>query len=295
VRGAVALARRLQVPTLIVALTMVALGTSLPEFIVALQAVFTGYPGILLGNVVGSNIANVLLVGGLTAVIYPLARGDDAVRRDSAIMVVVSLAFAMACLDGEVHRGTGAILTASLVVVLLLAARDVMAHRETRVQAPSEWILGVPSRRRIILLFVGVGIVGLPVGARLVVESAVDLATALGVPETVVGLTIVAVSTSLPELATTVVAAYRQQTEMVLGTIVGSNIFNIVFIMGVSALASPVPIVVPAGFITLDLPVMLAAASVLTLFVWLRLRIGRVVGALLTLGYAVYVVGVLWG
>ncbi|NIP57219.1 MAG: sodium:calcium antiporter, partial [Gemmatimonadetes bacterium] len=146
VRGAVALARKAQVSPLVVALTVVALGTSLPEFIVAIQALLTGYPGILLGNVVGSNVANVLLVGGLTAAVYPVAPGDDAVRRDAAVMVALSLVFAGLCVTTGLDRVAGTAFVLGMVGVLFVAGRDALrAKRDIAEGTPLEWVLGLPS------------------------------------------------------------------------------------------------------------------------------------------------------
>jgi len=289
VRGAVALARRANVPPIIVALTVVALGTSLPELVVSLQAVFQGYPGIVLGNVVGSNIANVLLVGGVSAIVYPLAFPGGSIRRDTLVMVAASLAFTFFCLIHGLDRLTGVLFLAALLAVMIPTVRDAArAHQESGGQAPMEKVLGLPSHRPVIFVFIFAGIVGLPVGARLVVDAAVEVAFSLGMSEALVGLTIIAFSTSLPELATTLVAAYRKETEVAIGTLVGSNIFNILAIMGISALVAPEGIPVPLLSLFLDLPVMLAAALLVTAFVWLRRPIGRVAGISMTLGYVAY-------
>ena len=217
VRGSVALARRTRIPPMIVALTVVALGTSLPELIVALQAVVAGYPGILLGNVIGSNIANVLVVGGLTAAVHPLVLGDGRMRRDSGIMTAASVLFIFLCLGG-LQREDGAILLVGLAGILTLTARGVLRARPgTRSNSPIEWVLGLPSRPPLILFFIVAGVIGLPVGAKLFVDSSVEIAGWLGVSDAVVGLTIVALGTSLPELATTLVAARQGRTEMVVG------------------------------------------------------------------------------
>ena len=182
---------------------------------------------------------------------------------------------------------------AALLGVLVLAGRDV-ARAQSQVQSPAgasaDWVLGLPSRPGLILAFLAVGVVGLPLGAHMVVNAAVEIAIGIGVTETVAGLTIVAVSTSLPELATTVVAARRHETDVVIGTIVGSNIFNIVLIMGVAAVVSPTAISVSRSFALLDLPVMLGAALLVTLFAWTGRRIGRRVGAVFAIGYVAYFV-----
>lgn len=292
VRGAVGLARRAHVPPLAVALTVVAMGTSLPEFIVALQAIVADHPGILLGNVVGSNIANVLLVVGVTALVYPVRQGDSAARRDSLVMLAVSAGFVAIGFWGQIGKGAGVALLIALATVLVFTARDIARAQEASRgrRRRREWELGLPSHAGLIVLFLVVGVVGLPLGARLVVDSGATLANTFGVTDAVVGLTIVALSTSLPELATTVVAARRHETEVVMGTVIGSNIFNIVLIMGVAALVSAEPIAIPTRFTTLDLPLMFAAALVVTGYAWAGRPISRVVGGTLTLAYGVYVV-----
>lgn len=278
-----------------VAFTVVALGTSLPEFIVAIQALVAGYPGILLGNVVGSNVANTFLIVGVTAAVYPVVPGDEAVRRDTGAMVVVSALFAFLCVWTGLDRGAGVVLVLALGVVLYLAGRDALRAKRSAVDTPLDWVLGLPSAGWLIAVFLAAGVVGLPLGARLVVDAAVEIAAGLGVSETVVGLTIIAFSTSLPELATTLVAAYRKRTEVVLGTVVGSNVFNIVAIMGVSAALSPTPIPVPPRFAVLDLPLLVVGAGVLAAFVWARRRIGRLGGVVMAVTYAAYVTLLLVG
>ena len=290
VRGSVALARRANVPPIVVALTVVALGTSLPELVVSVQAVFTGYPGIVLGNVVGSNIANVLLVAGASAIVFPLAYPGGSIRRDSAIMIGASVFFILLCLKDALSRPAGAALLVMLVVVLIPTLRDAaQAHRDADGKAPAVAVLGLPTQRRFISLFIILGIVGLPVGAHQVVKASVQIALSLGVSETVVGLSIIAFATSLPELATTVVAAYRRETEVAIGTIIGSNIFNLLAIMGVAALASPWPIEVPPSFPFLDLPVMLGAALIITAFTWGKRSLGRKAGIALSTAYFAYI------
>lgn len=275
-------------PPFVVALTLVALGTSLPELVVAVEAALAGYPGIVLGNVVGSNIANVLIVGGAAAVFYPVSPGEGSVRRDSAVMILATLLFIGLGVPGGLGRLDGAILVGGLAGALLLTARDAMEERKT-VAAPIDWVLGVPTRTGLIVVFLVTGLVALPIGARLVVEAAVEIAAELGLSETVVGLTIIAFSTSLPELATAVVAAWRRETDMVMGTIVGSNTLNLLAITGVAALVSPSGIPMPRGVIVFDLPVMVGAALVLTVFVWWKRPLGRVTGILLSLSYVAYI------
>jgi cation:H+ antiporter len=289
VRGAVALARRANVPPIVVALTVVALGTSLPELVVSLQAVFQGYPGIVLGNVVGSNIANVLLVGGASAIVYPLAFPGGSIRRDALVMVMASVAFALFCLIDGLNRPAGMVLIAGLLTFMVPTVREAaVSSQAAGGRAPSEAVLGLPTHRRVITVFIIGGIIGLPVGARLVVDAAVEIAYSLGMSEAVVGLTIIAFSTSLPELATTMVAAYRKETEVAIGTLVGSNIFNILAITGLAALVAPEGIPVPSLFPFLDLPVMLVSTLLVAGFVWLRRPVGRVAGISMTVAYLAY-------
>ncbi len=290
VRGAVALAYRTHVSPIVIAITIVALGTSLPELVVSVQAVFTGYPGIVLGNVVGSNIANVLLVAGVSAVIFPLAYPGGGIRRDSAIMIGVSLFFTLLCVEDALTRTTGGVLLLLLGLVLVPTLRDVaQAQRAAKGKARPVSALGLPTRRRLITLFIILGIAGLPLGAHLVVEGTARIAWSLGVSDAVVGLSIVAFATSLPELATTVVAAFKRETDVAVGTIIGSNIFNILAIVGVASLASPWAIQVPDTFVTLDLPVMLFAAALITTFVWLKRPIGRATGIVFLALYVAYI------
>jgi len=278
----------------VVALTVVALGTSLPELIVSLRAVFAGYPGIVLGNVVGSNIANVLLVGGVSAVVFPLAYPGGGIRRDSAIMMGASVLFVILCLADTLDRMAGVILLAALVGALIPTVREgARTHREAGGTVPSEIVLGLPTKRRFIFFLIFVGLVGLPLGARMVVTHAVEIAKYLGMSEAVVGLTIIAFSTSLPELATTVVAAYKRHTEVAIGTIVGSNIFNLLAIMGVAAMVQGSRIRVPETFPLLDLPVMMAAALVVTVFAWRGKPVGRRIGITLAVSYVAYLATVL--
>ncbi len=289
VRGAVALSRRLRVSPAIVAFTVVAFGTSVPELVVGLQAARTGLAELAFGNVVGSNIANVLLVVGVTAIIYPLATMDRSGRRDVVWMMGASALMASIAWGGSLGRGAGLLLLVVLAVATAFSAREAIRSREVDdPSTPIEWVLGMPRSLPMIVLFLLAGLVGLPLGARLMIEGSVEIATALGVSNTVIGLTLVAVSTSLPELATTVVAAFQRRTELVLGTIVGSNIFNVLGIMGASSIASPEPIPVLGRAITVDLPVMLAASLLLAVLIWRSRPIGRRGGFVLLGLYLAY-------
>ena len=291
VRGAVALARRFHVSPIVIALTVVAFGTSLPELVVVVQATISGYPGLVLGNVVGSNIANVLLVTGAAAAIFPLTYGEHSVRRDSVFMIVATVLLVSLCWNGVLTVTEGMVLLIVLVVITALTAREAArAYRDAEIKPPMEWVLGLPTRLSMIILFILLGAAFLPLGAHLVVDASVEIARHLGVSETVVGLSVLAIGTSLPELATTVTAAVQKRTEVAIGTVVGSNIFNILAIMGLGAAIAPSPIPVPGGFFTLDFQVMLGSALVLSVFVWLKRPVGKPAGFTFLAAYAAYIV-----
>ncbi len=288
VRGAVALARRARISPTIVAFTVVAFGTSIPELVVTLQASLGGFPGLVLGNVVGSNIANVLLVAGVAGVVGPLVTGEGTTRRDGTIMLAASLIFALMCLGGELTRGSGLWLLAGLALVLGVTVRSTLNDIPGSDATTLDWVLGIPSQPGMIALFLLVGLVGLPVGSTLMVEAAVEIAGRMGVSETVIGLSIVAVGTSLPELATSVVAVLQGRSEVAVGTVVGSNIFNLLAIMGLGAVVSPFPIELSHRFLTLDLPVMVAAGAVMAFFVITRRPLRRGIAALFVVSYVSY-------
>ncbi len=296
VRGAVALARRSRVSPLIVGLTVVSFGTSLPELVVSVQAVLAGYPGLAIGNVVGSNIANVLLVAGAPAIAYPLVCDRGFERRNASIMLGASVLFVVLSLVGDLDRLAGIMLLTGFAAIMGYTAWAAKrARREIKSPAPMEWVLGLPNRAWMIGLFLAVGAVGLPVGARLMVEAAVRVSVQLGISDAVVGLTIVAVGTSLPELVTALVAVVRRETEVAVGTVTGSCVFNVLAIVGVTTLVSRSPIPVPSGFATLDLPVMLGAALALAFLVWYRRSIGRVAGITFVAAYCAYLVALVGG
>jgi cation:H+ antiporter len=289
VRGSVSLARRFHVSPTVIALTVVALGTSLPELVVVVRAALTGYPGLIFGNVVGSNTANVLLVIGAAAAVYPLSYGERSLGRDCLFMLGATALLIALSAGGLLGRTDGVILLSGLLVVAFFTVREAAeAYRDSELKPPMEWVLGLPTNPWMIALFIVAGAAGLPLGADLVVDASVEIATHLGISETVVGLTVLAIGTSLPELATTVVAALQKRTEVAIGTVVGSNIFNILAILGVGAVLSPFPVEIPAEFFTLHFPVMVAASIAISVFAWKRRPIGRAAGIVFLAGYAAY-------
>ena len=294
VRGAVNVSLRLGVPALIVSLTIVAFGTSAPELLISISAIFDGVPGLAMGNVVGSNIANVLLVLGLPAL---LANGLDTnhvdTRHSYGTMILATVVFCAMALMGGFDWRYGLVLLAILAVILTMQARAAIAHRrgERAAAADEEEVEGVdPSMRWWkIVVFLVLGLIGLPIGAEVFVGAAQVIAKDFGVSDAVIGLTLVAVGTSLPELATTVAAALRRQADVALGNVIGSNMFNLLGIIGAASLFGAIP--VARQFLTFDLWVMIAASVVLAPFVFSRTaRLSKRWGFLFVVLYAVYVV-----
>lgn len=289
VRGAVALAQRLDVPPLIIGLTVVAFGTSSPELVVSLKAALSGVPEMALGNVVGSNICNVLLVLGVPALVFPLTSGTGGVRRDGAIMVAASVLFIALGLTGEFTLAGGAVMLACLLAYLVWSYRVAVSgggEAEDLLDELQE--LGAPNAGlgRSIAAIVG-GLVALVGGSWLLVEGAVTIARDFGVEEEVIGLTILALGTSLPELATSLVAAIRKHGDVAVGNVIGSNLFNILGILGITAMVRTVP--VPEQFVRFDFWLMLASAVLLLLFILRGASIGRFAGTVLTAFYALYI------
>jgi cation:H+ antiporter len=299
VKGAVNLSLRLGIPALIVSLTVVAFGTSAPELLISVNAVLNDKAGLALGNVVGSNTANVLLVLGIPAILSVLHTSGCKCGKSYLQMLGASVLFIALAFRGSFDWIAGLILLAALALMLGDALRDALSHRrDAAIKALSEadFIEDVEGADPDmpwwqIVTFLLLGLVGLPLGADILVDNASILAMRYGISEAAIGLTLVALGTSLPELATTVMAALRKQADVALGNVIGSNMFNLLAIIGITALVGEVP--VNAEFLTFDLWVMLAASLILIPFVFLGRDIGRVWGILLTSAYVGYVAIVL--
>jgi cation:H+ antiporter len=281
VRGSVDIARRMAIPPLLIGLTVVGFGTSTPELLVSVDAALRGVPDIALGNVLGSNIANVLLIAGLSAMVWPIRITGDTLRRDATAMILASLILIPLFATGQAGRPAGLVLLAGLIVYLTLA------YRQAGKAAPEHADAKPAAALLVCIVWVLGGLVALIVGARFLVDGAVSIARDFGLSEAFIGLTVVAVGTSLPELATSLVAAFRKQSEIAIGNIVGSNIFNILGILGVTALIYPIP--VAGRFLYFDLPVVIAAALLMTGFLLMRPAIGRWAGFAMLVGYAAYI------
>ena len=285
VRGGVGLGQRFGLSPLVIGLTIVSCGTSSPELAASLTAVLAGAPAIAVGNVIGSNIANLGLVLGITAVVWPLTSSARFLARDTGVMLAASLGLLVVVRDNRITRAEGIVLLAvgAIYVILLLTrskeSKEISREFETSL-APSR---GGPWRC-LAMVLAGTGL--LVLGAHLLVTVAVSVAGSLGISERVVGLSMVALATSLPELASSLVAAVRHQSEIVLGNLIGSNIFNILLILGGTAVVQPVA--APWAELRADLLVMLAIAILAPLLLLSGQRISRWEGGLLLLCYGGY-------
>jgi cation:H+ antiporter len=294
VKGAVNLALRLGVPALIVSLTIVAFGTSAPELLISINAGLEGASGIALGNVVGSNTANVLMVLGIPALIAVMHTAEHDTRKSYWFMMAASVLFIGLAFRGVFDWIAGLVLLAALALILGDNFWDSVKHRRAGEAADAEEDLegadpSMPWWK--IILFLALGLIGLPFGADLLVDSATEIAQRFGVSDTVSGLTMVAVGTSLPELATTVSAALRRQADVALGNVIGSNMFNLLAIIGIASLIAPIE--VDPSFLRFDLWVMLGASVLLAPFVLFKMNLTRVWGVVLSAAYVGYVLVVL--
>lgn len=290
VRGSVSAAKAFGISPLVIGLTLVGFGTSSPELVTSLQAALSGAPGIAFGNVVGSNIGNVLLILGLTALLSPIAVAPDGFWRDGGVMLLATALCLGAVLAGEMGRWVG--LGFVLALAAYLTFTLVTERRKTRSAAGAVYAAeaeAVPGPDYSMAVSLGLALVGLVVtifGARFLVSGAVTLAEAAGMSQTVIGLTIVAIGTSMPELVTSVIAIRKGQGDVALGNVLGSNVFNILGILGITALVQPMA--VPPEIAQLDIWVMCGASVLLVVFAWTGWRIGRREGGVMLAGYAAY-------
>ncbi len=286
VDSSVAIARRLRIPTMIIGLTVVAFGTSAPELLVSLQAAFRGYPEIAMGNVVGSNISNILLVLAITAIIFPIPVPPLSVKKDWPILMFVSLMLFVFSLDGTLQRYEGLILIILLVIYLGMAM--IQSRKNPMVRDPLKGRSPVMKIWVAVLLFVA-SCVGLALGANLLVENAATIAGRMGVSQRVISITMVAVGTSIPELATSVIAALKKETDISVGNIIGSNIMNILAVLGLTGMVGNIS--VDRAIARFDIPWMLGV-TLLLLFLMVpaaRSRITRWEGILMIIIYLLYI------
>ncbi|MFO7893092.1 MAG: calcium/sodium antiporter [Longimicrobiales bacterium] len=292
VGGAARVARRLGTSPLVVGLTVVAFGSSAPELLVGVVASVQDRSDVVLGNVLGSNIMNIALILGLSAMAKPLRVGMRLMSREGPLLAAVSVGVGALMLDGVLGRGDATLLLVGFVGFIAFVLR---AAKSEPAEVTAEYVQFEGTERHTPegrvgkdILLVVVGLVGLAVGAQLLVMSAVFFARLVGVSEVVIGLTVVAIGTSLPELATCVVAAMRQESDIALGNVVGSNLFNLLSILGVSAMIRPIP--VAGGLLMFEVPAMILFAILLVPLAWHGKTLGRVSGGVLVMGYAVFTV-----
>lgn len=289
VRGSVSLAQRLNVHSLVIGLTVVAFGTSAPELLVGIDAVLTDAPTLALGNVVGSNIANVWLVLGVPAVIAPMACNAPKFTRNMLIMLAATGAFIALAYTGAFEWWSGVILLVLLAgFIRYTGRRTESAIDYEMVLAEIEGVPDEPDSKNVAIALIAGGIIGLVVGAHILVQGSVEIARDMGVSEALIGLTLVAIGTSLPELVTAIVAALRGHCDVAFGNVIGSNIFNLLGIIGVSSLIGTIP--VPDFFLEIDLWVMALASLSLLPFALMRRHIGRKSGIAFCLTYVSYIV-----
>ncbi len=289
VRGSVGIAMRLGVSPLLIGLTLVGFGTSTPELVASLEAALYGAPAIAIGNVIGSNIANILLILGAAALVLPIGACKRSFRRDGAVLLAASLLLLIIVIDGEIGRLTGAVFLVFLVGYVTFGFVSERRGNGSTSPIATEAAEFAPRNESLAInggLAIG-GIAAVLFGASLLIKSAIFVARDFGISEAVIGLTLVALGTSLPELATAVMAAFRRHGDVAFGNIVGSNIFNILGIAGATALVTPFAI--PSEILNFDIWVMLAATAVLISVGVMGWRVGRLHGIVLLAVYGAYV------
>ncbi len=289
VRGSVAVARRLGLSPMLIGLTLVGFGTSTPELVASVNAAMKGAPALAIGNVVGSNIANILLVLGASALLLPIATHREAFRRDGPALLAVTALLVAAVVSGVIARWMGfaglGLLVAYTVFTYWSDTRSLDAGALMHAQEADEVDMpDMPLWQALLVAFGGMA--GVLFGADLLVDGAIEIALAFGVSEAVIGLTLVAIGTSLPELVTSVMAAIRRHADVAFGNIVGSSIFNVLGILAVTAVITP--LAVPAGIARFDVWVAALAAVMLVVFAMTGWRIGRREGGILLAGYMFY-------
>lgn len=276
--GAVSLAQRMNMPEMLIGLTVVAVGTSMPEFFVSVTSALQGTTDLAVANVVGSNIFNVLLIAGVSAVVSPMVISRSTVRRDIPVAVMASLILLGFGIYGSISRGAGILFLALLVVYTIYAIRTASPDESQMTDRKPYTMLGAIGR-------IVIGLAGLVVGSDCFVSSATEVAGMLGISEAVIGLTIVAGGTSLPELATSVVAARKGQSSIAIGNVIGSCVYNILLIIGVTGIITPMTI---EGLSILDFALMMASITLLWLFSFTKYKVERWEGWLMIAIFACY-------
>ena len=286
IRGSSSLALRVGITPLVVGLTVVAFGTSSPELVVSLKAALEGNGDISIGNVIGSNIANIALVLGVAALIRPLKVNTVVIRREIPLMIFISLIFVIFLINREISRIEGIIFFAGIILYSIVSV--ILARKEKSKEIEDEYIEGVakkPLKTWLAIPFIIFGLALLIYGANLFLEASIEVAKKIGMSQAVIGLTIVAIGTSLPELFTSAVASFKNETDIAIGNVVGSNVFNILLILGVTAMIIPVS---AAGITMTDIIVMMVTAVIILPMTWTKFVLNRLEGAFLLTGYIIY-------
>lgn len=289
VKGSVDAAKKLGVSPLVIGLTLVGFGTSAPELVTSVKATWAGSPGIAVGNFVGSNIANVLLILGLTSVVLPVAIGRTTLSRDGIAVLIATVGFIVVSFTTPLTKTVGVAFL--LLLFAYLGTVFVIEQRSQRAQIAAGFVKDERGDALSVLWSVALAVAGMAIviyGAHLLVESAIQIARAYNVSEAVIGLTIVAIGTSLPELVTSLIAAFRAQADLAVGNILGSNLFNLLAIGGATAVLAPVPVEVPAQIANQDNFVMLGSVIALFVFGWFGSKVTRLEGLLLFVGFCTY-------
>ena len=282
VRGAIGLSLKLGLSAILISLTVVALGTSAPELVISIEAALDGSPDIALGNVVGSNIANTLLIVGVPAVLVVMTVSTPELRRSFVLMLIATALFVAFAMTGEIGRTAGLVMLATLVAIIVYSYRKA-GKEEVDLDGVDDtmpgWKIGA-------LLLAGA--IGLPVGAHLLIEGAREIALSFGLSEAAIGLTIVALGTSLPELAASTAAALRGRGDVALGNVIGSNMLNLLAVIGATAIIHP--LTVSRAFQTVDIPIMAVTTLFLAPFLIWQMKLGRIAGLVFLVTYAVFIV-----
>ena len=277
--GATALAQRMKIPQIVIGLTVVAMGTSMPEFFVSLMSALHGTSDLAVGNIVGSNIFNTMAIVGITAMVAPMTISRNTVRKDIPFAVLASALLLMMCYNLEISRWEAAVLFVVFVIFMVYTVRMGMKNGDE--QAIEQPPMALWKAVGLLIL----GLLCLVGGSDLFVNGAKSVAKMLGVSDAVIGLTVVACGTSLPELATSIVAARKGQSAIAIGNVIGSNVFNILMILGITGMVLPMNI---QGITTVDLTVMMGSIVLVWLFSYTKYTVERWEGALLTAGFVGY-------
>lgn len=288
VKGAASLAIKYGIRPMIVGITVVALATSMPEFVVNFFAALSGEDNLALGNIVGSNICNIALILGISSLVIPLSVTPSTLKKEYPIMMLVMVVFYVISLDGTISQIDGAILIVGLISFFAYLIRDTRRQSKpvaTEIEA-SDQEEDLSTMKRV--MFIVGGMLGLSIGARIMVDAAVTIAESLEISPIIVGLTVVAIGTSLPELAASVACALNKQVEMSVGNVLGSNLLNVLFVVGLVSMINPLQ--VDTASLEIHLPVMLAFCAVLLPIAWTQYEISRLEGSFLLAGFVGYIV-----